>query len=177
VRQVTGEPEQLQLEREPERVELRPSPGAVLEPVEEAEEPGQRLERARVRLRLGEQPQHRLEADQADPEAVGVLARGVVRPDQVRARHRLELAGALVEQELHVAERLEPAAEARLRLADPLRDRADAPALERVQVQHAIGLAEPERPQDDGLGLVAPPGHEPSLVSPTAESISGACSL
>ena len=44
-----------------------------------------------------------------------------------RARHRLELAAAVVEDELDVRERLEAGAEARLRLAHALRDGADAP--------------------------------------------------
>ena len=56
--------------------------------------------------------------------------------------------------QLDVRERLEPRAEAGLRLADALRDRADAAAVERVEVEDAIGLAEPERAEDDGLGLV-----------------------
>ena len=59
-------------------------------------------------------------------------------------------------------QRLEPCAEARLRLADALRHRAYATAIERVHVEHAIGLAEPERAQHDRLGLVAA-GHGSSL--------------
>ena len=58
-----------------------------------------------------------------------------------------------MEQQLDVRERLEPRAEARLRLAHALRDRSHAAAVVRVQVQDAIGLAEAERPQHDGLGL------------------------
>ena len=61
--------------------------------------------------------------------------------------------------ELDVRERLEPRAEARLRLADALRDRADAAAVERVEVEDAVGLAEADRAQHDGLGLVGAAGH------------------
>ena len=60
-----------------------------------------------------------------------------------------------MEHELDMRERLEPRPEARLRLADALRDRADASAVCRVQVEDAIRLAEPERAQHDRLGLVA----------------------
>ena len=58
-----------------------------------------------------------------------------------------------------MAERLEPRAEARLRPADPLRNGSDSAAIERVEVQHPIGLTKAERAQDDRLGLVRSPGH------------------
>ena len=81
------------------------------------------------------------------------------------ARDRAQLARALVQQELDVREGLEAATEARLRLAHPFRDGADATVLGRVHVEDPVGLAEPERAQHDRLGLGAP-GHEPSLGSP-----------
>ena len=79
------------------------------------------------RLLLGEQPQHRLEPDQADLEPVRVRADAIVRADERRAGDRVELAATLVEDELDVGERLEAAAEAGLRLPHALRDGADAP--------------------------------------------------
>src|ERR671928_2226306 len=90
-----------------------------------------------------------------------------MRADEVDRRHRLELAAPLVEDRLDVRERLEPCTETRLRPPDPLRHRADAAALERVEVEHAVGLAEAERAQDDRFGLVrAAAGHGgSSLVS------------
>ena len=107
----------------------------------------------------GKSLQHRLEPDEPDPEPARVLARHAMRLDEVDAGDRVQLAAALVEHQLDVAERLEAGAEARLRAPDALRDRSDPAALERVQVEDAIGLAEPQRAQDDGLGLVASARH------------------
>src|SRR5262245_60829946 len=158
VRQVAGEPEQLQLEREHERVERRLRP-AHLRAVENIQKPCQRLERARVSLLLREEPQHRLEPDEPHGQPVGLLARPTVRTDERRAGHGPQLAAPLVEHQLDVTQRLEPPAEPGLRAPDPLGDRADATELERVQVEDAIRLAEPERAQDDSLTLLAPPSH------------------
>ena len=81
---------------------------------------------------------------------------------QVGAGDRLQLAGALVQHQLDVRERLEPRAEARLRPPHALRDRADAAAVGRVDVQDAVGLAEPERAEHDRLRPVRA-RHPPSL--------------
>ena len=94
-----------------------------------------------------------------------------MRADKLGARHGLELASALVEDELGVAQRLEPSAEAGARLADPLRDGADPSAGERVEVEDAVGFAEPDRAEDDRLGLVASPGHADQSRSVIGESI------
>ena len=72
--------------------------------------------------------------------------------DERCAGDGVELAAALVQDELDVGERLQAGAEPRLRLANALRDRADTPPLVRVEVQDAVGLAEPERAEDDGFG-------------------------
>ena len=64
-----------------------------------------------------------------------------------------------MQHELDVAERLESPAEARLRLSDALRDRADPPAFARVEVKYAIRLAETKGAQHHGLGLVRAAGH------------------
>src|SRR5437899_2475338 len=82
-----------------------------------------------------------------------------MRANELDARDGLQLAGALVEHKLDMRQRPEPRPEARIRLADPLRDGHDAPAHERVHVQHAVRLPEPERAQDDRFGLVRAPGH------------------
>jgi hypothetical protein len=63
----------------------------------------------------------------------------------------------VVEQKLGMRERLEPRTEARLRLADSLGDGADPTSVERVEVKDAVGLAEPERSEHYGFGLVGPP--------------------
>ncbi len=118
------------------------------------EEPRQRLEGPLVLLLLDEEPQHRLGADERDREPVRVLARRPVGVDERDAGHGVQLPRAVVKKQLDVRERLEPRAEARLRLADSLRDRADPAAVGRVHVEDAVGLAEAERAEDDRLRLV-----------------------
>jgi hypothetical protein len=141
---------------------LRTELGASVEQVENA---GERLEGTRACLLLGIEAEHRLEADQADAEAVGILARPPVRADELDPGDRLELAAADVEQELDVGERLESRAESRLRLSDAFGHRAYPSAVERVEVEYAIGLAEPHGAEHDRLGLVVPPGHPASVES------------
>ena len=63
-----------------------------------------------------------------------------------------------------VAQRLQPRTEPRFRPADPLCDSAHAPTILRVDMQHAIGFAEADRPQHDSLGPVGPP-HVSSVES------------
>ena len=158
VRQVAREPEQLQLEGEDERVERR-ALRARRRVVEQVEEPRERGEGALVRLRLAEEAQHRLGADQADVQAVAVLAGGVVRAQELDPGDRLELAGSLVEHQLDVRERLEPGAEPRVRLPHAFRDCADAATTGGVEVQDPVGLGEADRPEHDRLRLVSPSGH------------------
>ena len=166
MREVPREPEQLQLEGEDERIERRLGP-ARLGAVQDVEKPRQRLEGARVPLLLDEEPEHRLEPDQTDGQAVRVLASLAVRPHERGPGHGRQLSAPLVEHQLDVAQRLEPPAETRLRPPDPLRDRPHAPALERVQVQDAVRLAEPQRAQDDRLRFVPAPRHASSVGTAT----------
>jgi hypothetical protein len=133
VRQVAGEPEELQLEREHERVCLR-SAGPGLELVEELEEASKGAEGSLVRLLLGEEAQHRFRGDQADVEAKGLLARRSVRLQQLDPGDRLQLTAPLVEEQLDMAERLESRAEARLRLPHALGHSSHAAAFEGVEV-------------------------------------------
>ena len=158
VRQVAGDPEELQLEREHERVERR-ALGARRRLVEQVEEARERGERPLVRLGLAEEAQHRLGADQPHVEAVPVLARRAVGAQQLDAGDRLQLPAALVQHQLNMRQRLEPRAEARLRLADAFRDRADPSAARRVEMQDPVRLGEAERAQHDRLRLVGPSGH------------------
>ena len=82
MRQEALEPEQLQLEREDERIEGGP-PARLRRPrVQRIEEPRQGKERAVVPLLLGVEAEHRLEADEPDLEAVRVDADRVVRADE-----------------------------------------------------------------------------------------------
>src|SRR5439155_15368156 len=127
------------------------------------------LERACIRLLLGEEAQHGLGPEEPDTEAVLLLARRVMRVDELDARDGLELAGALVEHQLGVRERLKPRAEARFRLADPLGHRPDTSALERVEVEHAVRFPEPERAQNDRFGLVRAPRHGVFSLVPGVE--------
>jgi glutaredoxin 3 len=159
--EIAGEPEQLQLKREGEQVE--PGLGrAGRDLVSEVEKARERTEGALVRLLLREQLEHRLRAGERDTEPVGVIPGALVRADQVDPGDRLELAPPLVEEDLNVAEGLEPGAETRSRLPDSLRYGADTAAGERVDVEDAVGLAEAERPQHDGLGGRRP-SHEASV--------------
>ena len=95
-------------------------------------------------------------------EAVRLLARRAVRADELDAGDGVQLARALVQHQLGVRQRLEPRAEARLRLAHALRDRADPSAFAGIDMQDAIRLGEAQRPEHDGLGLVRP-AHAASL--------------
>ena len=88
-----------------------------------------------------------------------------MRGAQVGAGHGLQLAGALVQHQLDVRERLEPAAETGLRPPHALGDGADAAAVGRVDMEDTVGLAEPERAEHDRFGSVRP-GHSPSLERP-----------
>src|SRR6476619_649506 len=73
-----------------------------------------------------------------------------------------------------MAQRLQPRAEARLRSPDTFCHSADATPLERVEVKDAVCFAESERSQDDGLGLVGPPGHRvPSVGTEWVEESRG----
>ena len=64
-----------------------------------------------------------------------------------------------MEQQLDVAQRLQPCAEARFRPTDAFRDGPDTTSIECVEVEHAVRFAEPEGAEDDSLRLVGPPGH------------------
>ena len=76
-----------------------------------------------------------------------------VRVERLDAGHREQVAAALVADQAHAQERLEPAAEAAAGAPHALRDRADPPARRRVEVQDPIGLAVAQRAQHDRLGL------------------------
>ena len=78
--------------------------------------------------------------------------------DQLDAGNRLQLAAPLMEDELDVAERLEPSAEAGRRPADPLCECPDTASVERIEVKYAVGLSEAQRAQDDRLGFVGAAG-------------------
>ena len=110
MRQVAGQPEQLELEGECKRVQRRTG-GERLEVVEQVEKARQRLKRARVRLLFREKAQHRLGAEQAHPKPVLLLARFMVRTEQFHSRDGLQLARALIQHQLDVRERLEPRTE------------------------------------------------------------------
>ena len=79
--------------------------------------------------------------------------------DEIHAGDGLQLARTLMEHQLDVRERLQPRTKARLRLADPFRDRANPAAFKGVEVQDAVGLGEPQRTEHDGLSLVASAPH------------------
>src|SRR5206468_625062 len=136
LREIAGQPEQLELKGERQRVERRTSAQAGRNRVDCGEEARDRLEGTLVLLLLDEQSEHGLGPDEPDREAIGVFTCRPVRVDERRAGDGVQLAGALVQQELDVGERLETGAETGLRLANSLGDRADASPVERVQVEN-----------------------------------------
>ena len=71
--------------------------------------------------------------------------------DRVGRGDGVELAAALVKEQVDPEERLEPPAEARLHPPHPLCDRADPAALAAVEMKDPIGLAVADRAQHDGL--------------------------
>ena len=81
-----------------------------------------------------------------------------------------------MQHQLDVRERLEPAAEAGLRPPHALGDGADPAAVGRVDVEDAVGLAEPERTEHDRFGSVRP-GHPPSLERPADGNDSAPCAV
>ena len=155
VRQVAREPQQLQLEREPERVEHRDR----RRPASRRAGRGTASIASNARA-FGSGSTNRRSIASAP---ISPTAR---RCDCSRAAwcerrsstpgHRVQLARALVQHQLGVRQRLEPGAEARLRLAHALRDRADPSAFAGIDMQDAIRLGKPQRPEHDGLRLVRP---------------------
>ena len=123
---------------------------------------GQSHEGTVVRLLLGKEAQHRLGADQPDREPVRVLA----RPWCDARRSAPVTVCSSPEPWCSISStcemRLEAGAEARLCPPHPLRDRADASAVGRVDVQDPVGLAEPERAEHDRLRPIRA-RHPPSL--------------
>ena len=91
MREVAGEPEQLQLKGEDERVERGLGRKRGLDVVEEVEEARQRIEGGRVGVLLDEEAKHRLEADVAHRHAVAVDAPALVGAQKVGAAHGAEL--------------------------------------------------------------------------------------
>ena len=165
MRDVAGEPQQLELEGEREWIERGTTSRAGRQGVDSGEESRERLERALVLLLLDEEAQHRLGADEPDREPVGILARRAVRVDERDAGDGVELSRALVQQQLDVRERLEPSAEPRLRLADrPSRSRRTRPRSSRVHVEDAVGLAVAKGAEHHCLRLDRPPHADKSRL-------------
>jgi len=73
-----------------------------------------------------------------------------------------------MQEQLHVRKRLEPGAEARLRLTDAFRDRPHSPTIEGVEMENAVGLTETEGAKDDRLRLVGPSHAAKSRACPEA---------
>ena len=93
MRQVAGEPEELQLEREREWVERRPTGSASLNGiVEQVEKAHERVERLRTLVVLDEEPQDCLEPDVADRHAVADPPQARGGSGGGRGRDRAEIA-------------------------------------------------------------------------------------
>ncbi len=154
-RREAGDPVELEPECEQQRLARDRGAGrrARLERLEEAAE---RLERLRRGLALGEQPRDGLGTRDADREPCGILAHPPVALDDVGTGDGAELAAAEVHLQVDAGQRLEASAEARAGASHALGDQPDAAALARVDVQHAVGLAEAQRAQDHALHLSRP---------------------
>ena len=114
MRQIPGEPQELELEGEREWIEHGPVPPSCSRSfwtVQNVEEAHERVERTGILVMLDEQPQNGLEPDVAHRRSVGIARQALMRPEEVDARHGPELAAALVELNVDVAERLEPCPE------------------------------------------------------------------
>ena len=145
------EREQLEREREPDRIApVRRGLGRQL--ADDLQEAQEAVEQRLVRLvGLREEARHRLDPDERDAEAVDVAAHGLGRVEELDGADRRELPAPAVQDDLDVRQRLQTAADPRLRLANALRHRPDPAALARQQVDDAVGLAVAERPQHHGL--------------------------
>jgi magnesium transporter len=122
--------------------------------VEQLQLPAEQVVGGDVRLSLADQAQKRLAGAGRRAQRGAVLAQAGIALDRLRPRDGVQLSPALVEDQPEAEERLEPAAKARSRAADSLRDSPDTPARARIQVQNAIRLTEANRAQHDGFGLV-----------------------
>ena len=144
VRQVAGDRQQLELERQPERVErrARPSPG------QPSSTSRKRASPANARW-FGSGSTNSLSTASApiSPTAsrCGSPAHRVVGVDDVGAGDGVQLAPPLVQHQRGVGQRLQPRAEPRRGLAHALGDRVHPPALGGVEVEHPVGLGVPDR--------------------------------
>ena len=162
-RQLRAKPHRLeQVELEPARDDLAGDRVAGIEPGK----------------RLGKQPERLVGVGRALAEAVGELDDVPGGGGRVQVVAQAEMGvlerarGDDVERaadrqhELNVAERLEPATDPRARPPHALGDHLELPEARREDGQHAVGLAELHRAQDDRLGLVdaRPRAHRRNLL-------------
>ena len=139
-----------QLEPERELVGVR---GLLRPRIEQRELVAEEREHAGMRLGRGEQARDGVAHAGRGIERGGVLAQARMAGDRLGARDGHEVALAVVEHHMQAEIRLEPTAEAAARAPHALRDRADASAMRRVEMQDPVGLAVAHRAQDDRLGL------------------------
>ena len=121
--------------------------------VEQRQVPAEQVEHARVRLVGLEQAADRVAGARGAVQRAGVAAQARVGVDRLRARHRQQIAAPFVQVQPQAEERLQAAPEAAARAAYALRDRADPPAVGRVEVEDAVGLAVAHRSEHHRLGL------------------------
>ena len=135
--------------------------------VEQREVAAEQVVGGRVGLGRVEQAQHRVAGAGAGGQRRAGGAQPRVAVDGGDAGHRHQVAAAFVEDEVEAEERLQAAAEARLRFARPLGDRPEAAPRRRVEVEDAVGLAVADAAQDDRLRLDGRSGHESSVADTT----------
>src|SRR3954468_8959626 len=142
-----------QQQLEPERERVRAA-GPRRLGVEQRELVREQVVDARVRVAVVEDPRHGLARARRAVERPGVLPEPRVRRDRLRRRDRQEVAAPLVEHQVQAEERLQPAAEARARLAHALCDRAQSATMRGIQVEDPVRFAVADGPENDRLGLL-----------------------
>src|SRR5215208_428625 len=150
-----------QLQAERERGGAR---GPLRLAVDQRELVGEQVVDAGVRLAVAEQAAHGVAGPRGPVDRRAVLAQPRVARDRLGAGDGHQVRLALVKHEVQPEERLEAAAEARLRPPHALGDRAHPSALGGIEVEDAVRLPVADAAQHDGLRLQGA-GHTRTTLS------------
>ena len=122
--------------------------------VQQRELVGEQVVDAGVRVAVVEDAGDGLAGAGGAVERAAVLAQARVGGDGLGRGDGQQVAAALVEHEVEPEERLEPAAEARARLAHAFGDRAQAAPGRGIQVEDPVRFAVAERAKDDSFAFL-----------------------
>ena len=128
--------------------------------VEQRQVAAEQVVGGQVGLGRVEQPQHRVAGAGAGGQRRAGGAQARVAVDRRHVGHRHQVAAAFVQDQVEPEERLQAAAEARLRFARALGDRAEAAPRLRVEMEDPVRLAVADAAQHDRLRLYGLSGHE-----------------